>query len=82
MNKIEEKIRIEKHRPNMYVLFPTNCIYYKKVNFSVGDYIDLSDVLPHAGNVKIIELFSNLSDTIFKVVVKNQSGHIFSHIIK
>lgn len=84
---IEDLIRIEKQRPDRYVLFPTNSIYFKKENYHKGDKINLVSICPFVvvksadGDFEIIEMYANLIETIIKVVVKNKSGQLFSHII-
>jgi hypothetical protein len=98
MNKIlsnieEEKIIIELKRPDKYTLYPTKSIFVDnfsgiKENFCIGDRINIVGFMPlqieksELGQQTIIELYSNLSDTIHKIIFKNQFGIITSYLIQ
>ena len=95
MNKLfdETKIRIESKRPDEYTLYPINSIFVcnfsgVKENFSIGDKINIVGFMPiqieksELGEQIIVGLYSNLSDTLHQIVLKNQFAIITTHFIK
>jgi hypothetical protein len=89
----EEKFRLESKRPDEYTLFPTNSIFVRnfsgvKENFTIGDKINIVGFMPiqleksESGHQTIVELYSNLSDSVHAIFLKNEFGIIYSYYIQ
>ena len=89
----EENFRYESKRPNEYTLYPTNSIFVRnfsgsKENFTIGEEINIVGFMPiqleksETGHQTIIELHSNLSDSIHKIFLKNKFGIVTSYFIQ